>query len=657
MSGLFASNPRLLPRLIKYLAIMMMIAVPGLLIFNLYLDQHGAEFGGSHDLADRRFVITMLVAATCLMACMLLWLETSQRQRAENVAEEHILELQRNALIAANSDVMVAITAADGRIEWINAALTRLTGYQLADVRGRRPVDMLAGPRSGQQTLQQLDQAMQQQRNLGLELTAYTRDGREYWCELQLQPLLNKIGSLTGFVLLLHDTTLRKQQQQQLEKIAYYDSLTGLANREMLLQQLRRSLQAENERPAVIYVKFPRAAALRGSLGHDMSDELTLAIVSRLKEAMLPEQLLARLSASVFVIMAPVKRPAQAMTVAYTMQSMLSKPYRVADREIHLVSSIGVSVAASDTLDPEALLRDAEIAVQSVSTRSMDEVVLFDISMRQDLEQRHMLESDLRRAIYFDSDQLCCAFQPIMDLTNLQLVGFETLARWKHPERGWIPPDKFIAIAEETGMIVPLWNFVFTEACRALIKWQQLRGTRQPSLFISINLSATQFFYPGLIRSLSNVIEMTQINPTWLKFEITESGLMENAEAALHQMESIKALGCSLSIDDFGTGYSSLSYLQKLPVDDIKIDRSFILAMHKGPENREIVRIITELGRILGKKVIAEGIETEQDLRVLQSLRCDMGQGYYFHKPLLGDAAEALVTELTRQAVRNPQEA
>jgi PAS domain S-box-containing protein/diguanylate cyclase (GGDEF)-like protein len=631
------------PAVLKLVASSLMLGVPAMLLANMYLAATPDSL-----LQNRTFITTALVLLA-LGGTVMLWFEINQRAKAERLIEDQSEVLRRQALIAANMDNMVVITNKDGLIEWCNAGFTRISGYQAHEVQGKPIGDILQGPRQITNAGQLMESARRDGHGFRSELLLYTRDGREYWADINVQPLLDKSSKLAGHVALMLETTKRKQQEQELEHVAYYDSLTNLPNRALLLKRLRLALQDHETRPGLIYLKFPRMTALRGTLGHGISDELTLTLVNHIKQHLAEGHLLARLSASAFVILVTVKRPGEALSVAYALQSVMAKPYHVADREIHMVTSIGVAVAAADLDDATSLLRDAEIASQAVSTKSMDEVVLFDVAMRQQLEARHKLETDLRRAIYFDSAQLAVVFQPIVDIKDLRLLGFETLARWKHPERGWIPPDQFIGIAEETGMIVPLWNFVFAEACRYLVRWQRMRPANVEPLFVSVNLSATQFFYPGLMRSVSAVIDVTRVDPSWIKFEITESGLMENAAAALQQMESLKSLGCTLAIDDFGTGYSSLSYLQKLPVDDIKIDKSFIMNMNKSSSSREIVRIVTELGRILNKRVIAEGIETEYDLHVLRQLNCECGQGFYFYKPMMPEAAEALVLEKTRE--------
>lgn len=630
------------PAVLKLVASGLMLGVPAMLLANMYLADTPAS------LFQNRTFITGALVLLALGGTVFLWFEINARAKAEKVIEGQSEVLRRQALIAANMDNMVVITDKDGLIDWCNAGFIRMTGYQSHEVKGRAIGEILQGPRSTTQASALMETARQEGQGFRSELLLYTRDGREYWADINVQPLLDKDGKLAGHVALMLDTTKRKQQEQELEHVAYYDALTALPNRALLLRKLRIALQDNETRPALIYLKFPRMSALRGTLGHGLTDELTRAMALHIREHVGPDQLLARLSASAFAVLVPVKRPAEALSTAYALQAALAKPYHVADRELHMVTSIGVSVAGMASEEAESLLRDAEIASQAVSTKSMDEVVLFDVAMRQQLEARHKLETDLRRAIYFDTTQLAVVFQPIVNIRDKSLIGFETLARWKHPEKGWIPPDQFIGVAEETGMIVPLWNFVFAEACRHLVRWQRLRPPEAEPLFVSVNLSATQFYYPGLMRSVGAVIDVTRVDPSWIKFEITESGLMENAAAALQQMESLKSLGCTLAIDDFGTGYSSLSYLQKLPVDDIKIDKSFIMNMNKSSSSREIVRIVTELGRILHKRVIAEGIETEYDLHVLRQLNCDCGQGYYFYKPMMPEDAERLVIERTR---------
>ncbi len=631
------------PAVLKLVASGLMLGIPAMLLTNMYITSTPDTM-----FMNRPFMTGALLLLA-LGGTVMIWFEINQRARAEQVIEDQSEVLRRQALIAANMDNMVVIANAAGQVEWCNAGFTRISGYRLPEIKGSPIGEILSGPRQARSADALMAAARENNEGFRAELLLYTRDGREYWADINTQPLLNAEGKLTGHVALMLETTQRKLQEQELERVAYYDALTNLPNRAKLLLLIKAAMQQGETRPALIYLKFPRMAALRGTLGDSVCDELIRLIVAHVQEQLVPGQTLSRLSASALAILVPVKRPAEALSLSYALQAALSKPYHVADREIHLISSIGVAAAAPDLDEPANLLRDAEIASHAVASKAIDEVVLFDVAMRQQLEARHRLETDLRRAIYFDTTQLTVVFQPIVDIKTLNLMGFETLARWKHPEKGWIPPDQFISIAEETGMIVPLWNFVFAEACRYLVRWQRLRPADAVPLFVSVNLSATQFFYPGLMRSVGAVIDVTRIDPSWIKFEITESGLMENAAAALQQMESLKALGCSLAIDDFGTGYSSLSYLQKLPVDDIKIDKSFIMNMNASGSSREIVRIVTELGRILGKRVIAEGIETEYDLHILRQLNCDLGQGYYFFKPMMPEAAETLVLDKTRE--------
>lgn len=646
------SSPRLNPFAVKLSAIILGLALPMLLLANIVMEQAGAaqeEAEAGFALLHSGAALNGVVFLLAVVATLLLWAEARRRERVETLAGEQQAELRRNALIATMSGNMIAMVGDDGTVIWGNASFWALWQERGDGVRGGSFVGALQEIAREAEALTPLRAAMALGETFDGEIEG-RRGDQPVWCSVQMRPVHDGHKELAGYLVFMADVTARKNQERQLEKLAYEDPLTGLPNRARLLKELSAALENAAVRPALIYIKFPRAASMRGSLGHDMADELILAIAARLREAAGEDRILARLSASAFAVMAPVARPANAVPLAYTLQSVLSKPYQVRDREIQMVSSIGVSVADLQATDPMAMLRDAEIATQSVAGSGLDDVALFDIGMRHRLEERQQMETDLRRAIYFDGAQLGVAFQPIVDLADRSLVGFETLARWKHPDKGWVPPDRFIAVAEESGLIVPLWNFVFAEACRNLVKWQALWPKTKKPLFVSVNLSAKQFFYPGLLRSISTVVEMTGVDPAWVKLEITETGLMENAEAALQLMENIKALGFTLAIDDFGTGYSSLSYLQKLPVDDLKIDRSFTMNMARGAEHREIVRIINELGHLLGKQVIAEGIETEYDLQILRAMKCDYGQGYYFYKPMMTPQAEGLVHALVREA-------
>lgn len=630
------------------LALLLLFCVPALIGYGLYLDHVLSPFLTADD-QERLSIATLhrTIAALCaalavVIGCLLLFMEAQQRQSIQMAAQRNLGELQRSAVIAAHQELMVAMLDSEGKLDWCNGRFAQAFNIRHSE-QGHHISDLLSDARVSTDPLQQICTSVVLARETQCDLSLVTREGLSQWYDVNIKPLHDRQGRVTGLIMLMADITPRRIQQQQLETMAYYDLATNLPNRSYFLKTLRTMLQRDQDRPTLLYIRFPRAASMRGSLGNEMSDELVRAIVTRLQDALPAEHVLGRLSGSSFAIIAPIQQPDQAMSFAKTIQGVLARPYTVTDREIQMVSSIGVTVAGKEQRDPAALLRDAEIAMQQVASSSIDEVVLFDVAMRQTLEERQSIENDLRRAIYFEPDQLMVAFQPIMDLTTLDLIGFEALARWKHPKLGFVPPDKFIQIAEETGLIVPLWNGIFANACRQVIRWHQVLEKSDRQLFCSVNLSSVQFFYPGLLKSLSSVIEMTGVHPAWLKFEITESGMMEHADAVLDQLNKIKELGSSLSIDDFGTGYSSLSYLQRLPVDDIKIDRSFVLAMQKTQQDREIVRIITELGRILKKRVIAEGVETEADLLMLRQLGCEAGQGYYFHKPLFAEAAMDVV--------------
>jgi EAL domain-containing protein (putative c-di-GMP-specific phosphodiesterase class I) len=330
-----------------------------------------------------------------------------------------------------------------------------------------------------------------------------------------------------------------------------------------------------------------------------------------------------------------------ATSVAERVQNELLKPFSLNGHEVYTTASIGIRLSADGRDDAENMLRDADTAMYRAKDNGKARHELFHSTMHTRAVALLKLETDLRRAI--EREEFCVHYQPIISLENEVLVGFEALARWNHPERGLVPPDEFIPLAEETGLITEIGAWVLRESCSQLRKWQTALG--REALTMSVNLSGKQLTQTDLIQQIQTILQETDLNPTWLRLEITESVVMENAELATNTLLQLRKLGVHLSIDDFGTGYSSLSYLHRFPVNTLKIDRSFIGRMAKGDENSEIVRTICTLANNLGMEVVAEGVETREQLELLRSLHCEYGQGYLFSKPVDAQAATVLALE------------
>jgi EAL domain-containing protein (putative c-di-GMP-specific phosphodiesterase class I) len=330
----------------------------------------------------------------------------------------------------------------------------------------------------------------------------------------------------------------------------------------------------------------------------------------------------------------------------------LAMPYNLGGHEVFTTVSIGIALSSPDYQRPEDILRDADTAMYRAKQLGKARYEVFDQAMHTRAMDMLGLERDLRWAV--KREEFFLQYQPIISLDTNRLRGFEALIRWQHPERGVIPPVKFIPIAEETGLIIQIGQWVLGEACRQVRQWQELYPANEP-LTISVNLSGKQFMQPDLLEQIQSVLRDTGLDPRSLKLEITESVVMENIETATRTLEQLRALGVELSIDDFGTGYSSLSYLQRFPVSTLKIDRSFISRMTEHEGTAEIVRTIMKLAQNLGMDVVAEGVETEQQRAQLGALECAFGQGYYFSKPLDYNAAEAFLRDGIPQAVVKPQ--
>jgi diguanylate cyclase (GGDEF)-like protein len=446
----------------------------------------------------------------------------------------------------------------------------------------------------------------------------------------------------------------RKQIEEQLIHNAFHDALTGLANRALFMDHLKLAPERHaTYRFAVLFLDLDRFKVVNDSLGHIAGDQLLVGVARRLEAAMRPGDTVSRLGGDEFtVLLDDLKDAGEPEAVAGRLQRELAQAFNLGGHEVFTTVSIGIALSASGYHRPEDILRDADTAMYRAKQLGKARHEVFDQAMRARAVDRLGLERDMRGAV--ERRELFLQYQPIVSLTTGSLRGFEALVRWRHPERGVIPPAKFIPIAEETGMIIPVGKWVLGEACRQMSRWQKLSCQGGP-LPVSVNLSCKQFLQPDLLEQIRDVLRETGLDPRALKLEITETVVMENIETATQTLEQLRALGVELSIDDFGTGYSSLSYLQRFPVSTLKIDRSFVSRMTENDGTAEIVRTITKLAQNLGMDVVAEGVETEGQRAQLSAFECEFGQGYYFYKPMDSDAAEALLLNPFPQAGHESQ--
>jgi diguanylate cyclase (GGDEF)-like protein len=455
----------------------------------------------------------------------------------------------------------------------------------------------------------------------------------------------DRATSDAGLIFQLHDITSRRRAEGELHHIAYHDSLTDLANRNCFPERLRVAVERHDGQShfAVLYLDLDRFKMVNDSLGHSAGDELLKAVARRLRECVGPQDLVARLGGDEFAILLENNRHRdEATALGARLLQALETPTSINGTEVRPSASIGITFSDFGNREPETILRDADIAMYKAKAEGKGRIALFDAALHEQSANKLQLEADLRRAIR--DGELSLAFQPLFDLEPYRLNGFEALARWTHPVRGVISPGVFIPLAEETGNIEALTAWAVEEAVRQLAQWR----TAIPSasdLVMHVNVSGKDLSRQQLVPHVRDVLQRHQLPPRLLTLEITESMLMEQRDQALSSLAELRNHGVKLSIDDFGTGYSSLAYLSTLPFDCLKIDRSFVIGMHESPQNVEIVRTVLSLGRALNKQVIAEGIETHDQLMRLKELGMPIGQGYLLAKPLDSTQARKLLVE------------
>ena len=431
---------------------------------------------------------------------------------------------------------------------------------------------------------------------------------------------------------------------------AFHDALTGLPNRALFIKQLQWALVQAGEvdcPPVVMFLGLDRFKVINESMGHKAGDQILMMTVKRLQECLRVTDQVARVGGDQFAIMLKeMRKVPDAMGIAERVEQMLKRSFRVNDQEVFTTVSVGIAFKQIGTKQrSEDLLQDAQTAMYRAKALGGERIEVFAMDMRAQVVSRFQLEADLRQAIERKEFELY--YQPIVSLTTGKIAGFEALVRWHSPERGFVSPGKFIPVTEETGLIIPLGKWITQQACRQMQSWQEEFSPNSP-LMMSVNLSPKQFAQQDLITQIKEILQETGLNSLSLKLEITESMVMHDVESAIALLSSLKDVGIRLSMDDFGTGYSSLSYLHRFPLDTLKVDQSFVRHMEYNPEEDTIVRTIVMLGHNLGMDVIAEGIETAEQLAKLRSLGCEYGQGYFFSKPLPADQA----TELLKKSPR-----
>lgn len=562
--------------------------------------------------------------------------DMSERKRAEEERARRQSEAHFQALVRNTSDVIL-IVEPDGAIRFQSPAAARAWGYAPDHLDGSNMFDLVHAD-DVSRALNVFAQSLNNPgTNLPTELRLRDAVGKWRACEVIVNNLLADPG-VSGIVVTCRDISERKAFEAELAHMAFHDTLSRLPNRVLFTDRLSHALARAQRRDAtvaVMFVDLDNFKVINDSLGHHAGDSLLIAVTERLRQCLRPEDTLARFGGDEFtVLLEDVQSAQDAVIVAGRIQDELRAPFVINGHEVFTSASIGIALSAPGRDQPNGLLRDADVAMYGAKTGGKAHHVVFDHSMNLRAMERLELETDLRRAI--ERDELRVHYQPIVHLANGVVAGVEALVRWAHPRRGLIPPQQFIALAEETGLILPLGQWVLEAACRQVQAWRAVLPSDHP-LLLSVNLSTRQLQHPRIVADVADILARTGFDPQQLELEITESILLENGDSTLTTLHQLKQLGIQLAIDDFGTGYSSLAYLRRFPIDTLKIDRSFVDRLGRDPEDTAIVQTITTLAKTLNHVVIGEGVETDQQYQQLRELGCDRGQGYFFARPTTGD--------------------
>lgn len=541
----------------------------------------------------------------------------------------------------------------DEVIQFVNDTLCEMTGYEREEMIGQKTLDLLFDE-EGRNLVLEANKERKQGKSGQYEARMRKKSGEMIWVLVSGAPVLNEEGVLTGTLGMFMDITERKGSEEKLLHDAFHDGLTGVANRALFMDHLQMTIERCKSRHsnyyAVLFIDIDRFKTINDSLGHAEGDELLKQIAGRLNCITRTGDLLGRLGGDEFVLLlCELLEANDATDVAERIQEILKKPFDLSGNEINISASIGVALSTDRRRHADDMLRDADIAMYQAKAAGKACYKVFNAAMRTVATTRLEHENEIRLAVERGEFEL--HYQPIVRLETNVLRGFEALVRWQHPTRGLVQPDEFIPTAEETGLILPLGRWILNESCRQMSEWQE-KYEAASSLMINVNLSGKQFLLTDLAEMVSKTLTETGLAPRCLKLEITESFLIENSEDTVRIMHDLRRLGVGLSLDDFGTGYSSLSYLDSLPLNSLKIDRSFVRRMSENGERSEIVRTIIRLAQHLRMEVIAEGIETVEQLAQLIALQCGYGQGYFLSMPLdSGQAEEYIVDNLVRASV------
>ncbi len=555
----------------------------------------------------------------------------------EKQRQSNMVQLERAAKVFEYSKEAILVTDADSQIISVNRSFTEITGYQVEDVMGRTP-KMFSSGRHDNEYYKLMWDAIIQKGSWQGEIWNKRKNGEIYPEDLTVISVKNDSGELVNFIAIFSDISERKMAEDRILQLAHYDVLTGLPNRVLFIDRLSQSLiqaQRNHTKVALLFLDLDRFKHINDTLGHDAGDQLLKMVSSRLMECVREQDTVSRQGGDEFIAVLPDTDAAGAALVANKMLELVIQPYKIAEHILHISSSIGIAIYPDQAKDADTLIKLADVAMYEAKAAGRNRYMCFEPSMNSEAYERLTLENSLRVAL--ERNELELYYQPQVDLIDNHIVGCEALIRWHHPERGMISPAMFIPLAEETGLIGPISDWVLQQAVQQCKDW---RDKGLPDLVVAVNLSALQFREGNLQEQVRGLLAENDLPADMIDLELTEGILMEGVERTLLTLRELRDLGVGISIDDFGTGYSSLSYLKRFPIRKLKIDQSFVRDVILDSSDAAMVRTIIVMAHSLNLHTIAEGVETKEQAEFLREVGCERAQGYLFGRPMpAGDFA------------------
>ncbi|MEW5728709.1 MAG: EAL domain-containing protein, partial [Pseudomonadota bacterium] len=535
----------------------------------------------------------------------------------------------------------VMVTDRRGTMLWVNQGFCRISGYDREEVMGK-PAGMLKSGLQGPEFYAVMWRTIREKGEWAGEIWNRRKDGEAFPEWLTIKAITDPAGEVTRYVGVFSDISKHKRAEETIRTLTYYDAVTRLPNRYLFMDRLNQAIersQRSDRKAALVMVGLDRFKQINESLGHQTGDALLRAVAERLAASLRGHDTVARLRGDTFCcLLTELAQGHDAHAVISRLLECFTPSFEVNGHELYVTSAVGISVFPVDGTDPDELIQKAETAMNRSKERADNAYQYYAPEMHTNSAERLRLETELRKALA--RDEFTVYYQPKIDTVSGRVVGAEALLRWHHHELGMISPADFIPIAEDTGLIVPIGDWVLKHVCAQIRRWQD-QGT--PVVRVAVNISAVQFRQPDVVDKVVEALTEHAIDPSLLELELTESAVMRNAETAISTLLALHNQGVRLAVDDFGTGYSSLSYLKKFPLDKLKIDRSFVLDLATNPASIEIVGAIVAMAHSLNLAVVAEGVESEDQLDILRTLRCDEIQGFFYSRPIPGETFDGIL--------------